>query len=135
MAVDRKIIPDDNTSREVLNDELYDLKTPTPSKVNEIFWQKMQKSANRATDWFYKLCVDNNYVKKEAIAKNIVFSGRSSKNHELEITINLSKPEKDPKAIAAAAHNTGNKYPQCALCLENEGYVGGYGKMPEVIYV
>ncbi|MCT7750659.1 MAG: UDP-glucose--hexose-1-phosphate uridylyltransferase, partial [Lactobacillus gasseri] len=128
MAVDRKIIPDDNTSREVLNDKLYDLKTPTPSKVNEIFWQKMQKSANTATDWFYKLCVDNNYVKKEAIAKNIVFSGKSSKDHELEITINLSKPEKDPKAIAAAAHSTGNKYPQCALCLENEGYVGGYGK-------
>ena len=94
IAVDRKIIPDDNTSREVLNDKLYDLKTPTPSKVNEIFWQKMQKSANAATDWFYKLCVDNNYVKKEAIAKNIVFSGKSSKNHELEITINLSKPEK-----------------------------------------
>lgn len=64
MAVDRKIIPDDNTSREVLNDELYDLKTPTPSKVNEIFWQKMQKSAITATDWFYKLCVDNNYVKR-----------------------------------------------------------------------
>lgn len=128
MAVDRKIIPDDNTSREILNDKLYDLKTPTPSKVNETFWQKMQKSANTATDWFYKLCVDNNYVKKEAIAKNIVFSGKSSKDHELEITINLSKPEKDPKAIAAAAHSTGNKYPQCALCLENEGYVGGYGK-------
>ncbi|MDE7049349.1 MAG: UDP-glucose--hexose-1-phosphate uridylyltransferase [Lactobacillus sp.] len=128
MAIDRKIIPDDNTSREVLNDKLYDLKTPMPSKVNEIFWEKMQKSANDATGWFYKLCVDNNYVKKEAIAKNIVFSGKSSKNHELEITINLSKPEKDPKAIAAAAHSKGEKYPKCALCLENEGYVGGYGK-------
>lgn len=128
MAIDQKIIPDDNTSREVLNDELYDLKTPTPSKVNEIFWQKMQESSNKATDWFYKLCVENNYVKKEAIAKNIVFSGKSSKNHELEITINLSKPEKDPKAIAAAALSKGDKYPQCALCLENEGYVGGYGK-------
>ncbi len=58
------------------------------------FSGKNAKSANAATDWFYKLCVDNNYVKKEAIAKNIVFSGKSSKNHELEITINLSKPEK-----------------------------------------
>ncbi len=128
MAVDHKIIPDDVTSREVLNDELYDLKIPAPSKVNEIFWEKMQKSPKTATDWFYRLCVDNNYVKKEAIAKNIVFSGKSSKNHELEITINLSKPEKDPKAIAAAAHNVENKYPKCALCLENEGYLGGYGK-------
>ncbi|MGE9945683.1 UDP-glucose--hexose-1-phosphate uridylyltransferase [Lactobacillus johnsonii] len=128
LAVKNEKIPDDITSREVLNDQLYDLATPTPSKTNSIFWQKMQKSSEKATDWFYKLCEENNYVKKEAIAKNVVFSGTSSKGHGLEITINLSKPEKDPKAIAAAAHATGKKYPQCALCLENEGYLGGYGK-------
>ena len=128
LAVKREKIPDDITSREVLNDELYDLMTPIPSQVNDIFWDKMQESSEKATDWFYKLCVDNNYVKKEAIARNIVFDGTSSKGHGLEITINLSKPEKDPKAIAAAAHATGKKYPQCALCLENEGYIGGYGK-------
>lgn len=128
LAVQNKKISDDVTSREVLNDQLYDLITPTPSKTNGIFWQKMQKSPEKATDWFYKLCENNNYVKKEAIAKNVVFSGTSSKGHGLEITINLSKPEKDPKAIAAAAHATGKKYPQCALCLENEGYLGGYGK-------
>ena len=128
LAVKNEKIPDDITSREVLNDQLYDLATPTPSKTNSIFWQKMQKSSEKATDWLYKLCEDNNYVKKEAIAKNVVFSGTSSKGHGLEITINLSKPEKDPKAIAAAAHATGKKYPQCALCLENEGYLGGYGK-------
>lgn len=128
IAVKNEKIPDDVTSREVLNDQLYDLATPTPSKTNEIFGQKMERSSEKATDWFYKLCVNNNYVKKEAIAKNVVFSGTSSKGHGLEITINLSKPEKDPKAIAAAAHATDKKYPQCALCLENEGYVGGYGK-------
>ena len=128
LAVQSKKISDDVTSREVLNDQLYDLITPTPSKTNGIFWQKMQKSPEKATDQFYKLCENNNYVKKEAIAKNVVFSGTSSKGHGLEITINLSKPEKDPKAIAAAAHATGKKYPQCALCLENEGYLGGYGK-------
>ena len=128
LAVQNKKISDDVTSREVLNDQLYDLITPTPSKTNGIFWQKMQKSPEKATDWFYKICENNNYVKKEAIAKNVVFSGTSSKGHGLEITINLSKPEKDPKAIAAAAHATGKKYPQCALCLENEGYLGGYGK-------
>ncbi len=128
LAVKREKIPDDITSREVLNDELYDLMTPIPSQVNDIFWNKMQESSEKATDWFYKLCVDNNYVKKEAIARNIVFDGTSSKGHGLEITINLSKPEKDPKAIAAAAHATGKKYHQCALCLENEGYIGGYGK-------
>ncbi|RVU71685.1 MULTISPECIES: UDP-glucose--hexose-1-phosphate uridylyltransferase [Lactobacillus] len=128
LAVKREKIADDVTSREVLNDQLYDLATPIPSETNRIFWEKMQKSPKEATDWFYKLCEDNNYVKKEAIAKNIVFDGTSSKGHDLEITINLSKPEKDPKAIAAAAHATGKKYPQCALCLENEGYLGGYGK-------
>lgn len=128
IAVKNKKIPDDVTSREVLNDQLYDLATPTPSKTNEIFWQKMERASEKATDWLYKLCVNNNYVKKEAIAKNVVFSGTSSKGHGLEITINLSKPEKDPKAIAAATHATGKKYPQCALCFENEGYVGGYGK-------
>lgn len=128
LAVQNKKISDDVTSREVLNDQLYDLITPTPSKTNGIFWQKMQKSPEKATDWFYKICENNNYVKKEAIAKNVVFSGTSSKGPGLEITINLSKPEKDPKAIAAAAHATGKKYPQCALCLENEGYLGGYGK-------
>lgn len=128
LAVKNQKIPDDITSREVLNDQLYDLMTPTPSKTNEIFWQKMQNSSRAATKWFYNLCVNNDYVKKEAIAKNIVFSGTSSKGHGLEITINLSKPEKDPKAIAAAAHTAATKYPQCALCLENEGYLGGYGK-------
>ena len=128
LAVKREKIPDDITSREVLNDELYDLMTPIPSQVNDIFFILLQESSEKATDWFYKLCVDNNYVKKEAIARNIVFDGTSSKGHGLEITINLSKPEKDPKAIAAAAHATGKKYPQCALCLENEGYIGGYGK-------
>lgn len=128
IAVENEKIPNDVTSKEVLNDQLYDLMTPTPSKTNNIFWQKMQNSPEKATDWFYQLCVNNDYVKEEAIAKNVVFSGTSSKGHGLEITINLSKPEKDPKAIAAAAHATGKKYPQCALCLENEGYLGGYGK-------
>lgn len=128
MAIKNEKIPDDLTSWEVLNDQLYDLLTPTPSKTNEIFWQKMQNSSKEATDWFYQLCENNDYVKKEAIAKNVVFSGTSSKGHGLEITINLSKPEKDPKAIAAAAKASGKKYPQCALCLENEGYLGGYGK-------
>lgn len=128
LAVRNKKIADDQTSREVLNDQLYDLMTPVPSRVNYLFWQKMQESSKEATSWFYDLCVRNNYVKKEAIAKNIVFDGTGKNGHELEITINLSKPEKDPKAIAAAAHDTGKKYPKCALCLENEGYLGGYGK-------
>ncbi|MFR0600623.1 UDP-glucose--hexose-1-phosphate uridylyltransferase [Lactobacillus equicursoris] len=128
LAVSRKKIPDDQTSREILADQLADLMTPAPSKVNDLFWNKYHDSAKTATDWFYQLCIDNNYVKKDAIAKNVVFSGDSSYGHPLEITINLSKPEKDPKAIAAAAKKRDDSYPKCDLCLENEGYLGTYGK-------
>ena len=128
LAVSRKKIPDDQTSREILADQLADLMTPAPSKGNDLFWNKYHDSAKAATDWFYQLCIDNNYVKKDAIAKNVVFSGDSSYGHPLEITINLSKPEKDPKAIAAAAKKRDDSYPKCDLCLENEGYLGTYGK-------
>lgn len=128
IAVKHHKINDDITSREILNDLLYDLATPIPSEVNRIFWEKMAISPKDATQWFYQLCIDNNYIKKKAIAKNIDYSGISSQGHELEITINLSKPEKDPKAIARAAISKSQDYPKCALCLENEGYLGDYGK-------
>ncbi|MDD6719231.1 MAG: UDP-glucose--hexose-1-phosphate uridylyltransferase [Lactobacillus porci] len=128
LAVKRGKIPDDATSREILADQLADLATPAPSKVNELFWNKYDEDPKAATNWFYDLCTTNNYVKKTAIAKNIVFSGTSSYGHPLEVTINLSKPEKDPKAIAAAAKKKDTDYPKCDLCLENEGYLGDYGK-------
>ncbi|MCQ5003085.1 UDP-glucose--hexose-1-phosphate uridylyltransferase, partial [Escherichia coli] len=91
------------------------------------FWQKHEQSPQQATDWFYDLCTSNDYVKVSAIKKNIEFTKKVNDGNELEITINLSKPEKDPKAIAAAAHDTQKKYPQCALCMENEGYLGRLG--------
>lgn len=128
LAVKRDKIPDDVTSREILADQLADFLTPAPSKVNGLFWNKYDQSPKAATDWFYDLSTHNNYVKKAAIAKNIVFSGKSTYGHPLEITINLSKPEKDPKAIAAAAKKKDTDYPKCDLCLENEGYLGDYGK-------
>lgn len=127
LAVKRGKIEDGQTEREILNDQLYDLMTPRPSVVNEEFWEKYQESPETATNWFYKLMTSNDYVKVAAIKKNIVFD-RPTKYGNLEITINLSKPEKDPKAIAAAAHDTKKKYPQCALCMENEGYKGRLGQ-------
>lgn len=127
LAVARGKIEDGQTAREILNDQLYDLMTPRPSEVNREFWEKYQQSPDDATNWFYNLCTSNNYVKVEAIKKNVVFD-RPTKYGNLEITINLSKPEKDPKAIAAAAHDTKKKYPQCALCMENEGYKGRLGQ-------
>lgn len=127
LAVKRGKIDDGQTAKEILNDQLYDLMTPTPSVVNHKFWEKYQQSPSTATDWFYNLCTSNDYVKVAAIKKNVVFD-KPTKYGNLEITINLSKPEKDPKAIAAAAHDTAKKYPQCALCMENEGYKGCLGQ-------
>lgn len=127
LAVKRGKIEDGQTEREILNDQLYDLMTPHPSVVNHEFWEKYQQSPDTATNWFYNLCTSNDYVKVAAIKKNVVFD-KPTKYGNLEITINLSKPEKDPKAIAAAAHNTKKKYPQCALCMENEGYKGRLGQ-------
>ncbi|TGY64693.1 UDP-glucose--hexose-1-phosphate uridylyltransferase [Limosilactobacillus reuteri] len=127
LAVKRGKIDDGQTAKEILNDQLYDLLTPTPSVVNHKFWEKYQQSPSTATDWFYHLCTSNDYVKVAAIKKNVVFD-KPTKYGNLEITINLSKPEKDPKAIAAAAHDTAKKYPQCALCMENEGYKGRLGQ-------
>ena len=127
LAVDRGKIEDGQTAREILNDQLYDLMTPTPSVVNHKFWEKYQQSPSTATDWFYHLCTSNDYVKVAAIKKNVVFE-KPTKYGNLEITINLSKPEKDPKAIAQAAHDNVKKYPQCALCMENEGFKGQLGQ-------
>ena len=99
---------------------------PRPSIVNEEFNGRMGVDEPRAaTDWFYGLCCDAGYVRRAAIARNIKWSTPTNWG-DLEITINLSKPEKDPRDIAAAgvAKNTGDKYPACQLCIENEGYPG-----------
>ncbi len=98
--------------------------TPRPSAVAERFGKLRQDSPTAATDWFYRMSCDVRYVREAAIAKNVSWES-PSRWGELEITINLSKPEKDPVAIAAAgAAPTGEKYPACQLCMENEGYLG-----------
>lgn len=127
LAVSREKIADGPTAREILNDQLYDLLTPLPSAVNHLFWEKYEQSPQAATNWFYQLCTNNDYVKVAAIKKNVVFKHAVKGGNELEITINLSKPEKDPQAIAKAAHDKDKQYPQCVLCMENEGYMGRLG--------
>ena len=127
LAIAHGAIEDSVTDRLILNDQLFDLMTPTPTRVNARFWEDYHCSPETATNNFYRLCTENNYVKVAAIKKNIEFVKKVQDGNELEITINLSKPEKDPKAIQAAAHDTAVKYPQCALCMENEGYKGRLG--------
>lgn len=102
---------------------LMDLMTPSPSQVNRDFWQTYQDSPEQAIGDFFELSKRNDYIKMAAIAKNIYYQV-STEYGDLEITINLSKPEKDPKSIAAATKAEASNYPKCLLCMENEGYQG-----------
>lgn len=125
-AIKNGKIEDNQTAKEILNDQLMDFVTPLPSKVNAKFWNLYQKSPETATNYFYKLSQDNDYIKVKAIAKNISYQVKTDYGN-LEITINLSKPEKDPKAIALAGKQKQTGYPKCQLCMENEGYLGRLG--------
>ena len=122
-AVRLGTIEDSLAAREILGADLMDLVTPCPSQVNRDFWASYAQSPEQAIADFYQLSQKNDYIKLKAIAKNIAYRVPSDYG-ELEITINLSKPEKDPKEIAAAKLVKSSNYPQCQLCMENEGYHG-----------
>ena len=122
-AVRLETIEDSQTARKILGVDLMDLVTPCPSQVNRDFWATYAQSPEQAIADFYQLSQKNDYIKLKAIAKNIAYRVPSDYG-ELEITINLSKPEKDPKAIAAAKLVKSSNYPKCQLCMENEGYHG-----------
>ena len=122
-AVRLGTIEDSLAAREILGADLMNLVTPCPSQVNRDFWNTYVQSPEQAIADFYQLSQKNDYIKLKAIAKNIAYRV-SSDYGELEITINLSKPEKDPKEIAAAKLVKSSNYPQCQLCMENEGYHG-----------
>lgn len=111
------------TQKEQFLSQLMDFLTPPPSVVNAFFAQHYAKDPKEATDYFYTLSQKNDYIKTQAIAKNIAFTTPSPYG-DLEITINLSKPEKDPKQIAREKQATTVAYPKCLLCMENEGYYG-----------
>ena len=122
-AVRLEPIEDSQAARDILGADLMDLVTPCPSQVNRDFWNTYAQSPEQAIADFYQLSQKNDYIKLKAISKNIVYRVPSDYG-ELEITINLSKPEKDPKEIAAAKLVKSSNYPQCQLCMENEGYHG-----------
>ncbi|MEI5989487.1 UDP-glucose--hexose-1-phosphate uridylyltransferase [Enterococcus crotali] len=117
------IVKEEPAALEIFEAQLMDFLTPPPSVVNALFAQYYEKDPVDATDYFYKLSQENDYIKTRAIAKNIVFPAETEYG-QLEITINLSKPEKDPKQIAAQRQLTQVEYPKCVLCMENEGYKG-----------
>ena len=122
-AVKNGIIEDDITSRDLFDTELMGRLTPRPSQVRKTFGEKYPVSPEAATDWYYKLSQDTDYIRRYRIAKDMKWTA-ATEYGELDITVNLSKPEKDPKAIAAAKLAPQSGYPKCLLCAENEGYAG-----------
>lgn len=123
IAVANSKIQDSMAAKDSLGAELMDWITPSPSQVNRYFWETYPQSKEDAIADFYALSKRNDYIKVEAIAQNIAFEAETPYG-SLEITINLSKPEKDPKDIAAAKLAKASHYPACQLCFENEGYQG-----------
>ncbi len=109
--------------RDLFDTELMGRLTPRPAQVIEKFQALYREDPQKATDWYYEFSQDTNYIRRERIAKDIQWKAATPYG-ELDVTINLSKPEKDPKAIAAAKNLPASAYPRCLLCVENEGYAG-----------
>ena len=109
--------------RDLFDTKLMDCLMPRPSEVTAKFRELYQKSPMEATDYFYKLSQDSNYIRRYRIKKDMRWSVPSPYG-DIDISINLSKPEKDPKAIAAAKLAKQSGYPKCLLCKENVGYAG-----------
>ncbi len=126
-AVSQGIIEDTVTSRDLFDTRIMGIFTPRPSSVRERFAKLYIKSPKEATDYFYKLSCDTNYIRTDRIRKDKKWIYKSPYG-SLDITINLSKPEKDPKEIAKAKDAPVGSYPKCALCKENEGYRGSHAK-------
>ena len=120
----RGVLPEDSVVyRDLFDTMLMGRLTPRPAQVIERFRALYAESPERATDWYYRFSQDTNYIRRDRIAKDVKWVAPTEYG-ELDITINLSKPEKDPRAIAAAKAAPQSGYPKCLLCKENEGYAG-----------
>ena len=117
------IDPDTQDARDQFDTELMNCLMPRPSEVVRKFYQLYQEDKQAATDYYYGLSRSSNYIRVDRIEKDKLWTAPTEYG-DLVITINLSKPEKDPKAIAAAKNAPQSGYPKCALCRENEGYLG-----------
>ena len=122
-ACKRDIIEDNIVSRDLFDTKLMNCLMPRPAEVQRTFWEKYKVSPTEATDYFYKLSQDSDYIRRYRVCKDMKWTV-DTQYGTLDVTINLSKPEKDPKAIAAARNAKASSYPKCQLCIENEGYAG-----------
>lgn len=122
-AVNRGLIEDSIGYRDLFDTKMMNCLVPRPAQVQKEFWDAYEKSPEAATEYFYKLSQDSDYIRRYRVKKDKKWTVESPYG-TIDITINLSKPEKDPKAIAAAKNAKNNAYPKCQLCMENEGYAG-----------
>ena len=122
-AVSRGIIEDSVVYRDLFDTKIMNCLMPRPAQVQKEFWDRYEKDPQEATDYFYKLSQDSDYIRRYRVKKDQKWTV-DSEYGTIDITINLSKPEKDPKAIAAAKLAKSSSYPKCLLCPENEGYAG-----------
>ena len=123
-AIENGIIPDRGiVGRDLFDTKLMGILTPRPSEIVREFNRLFAESPKRATDWYYRISCASDYIRTYRIKKDLKWT-YCGKYGDLDITVNLSKPEKDPKAIAAAKLQKQTGYPACAICRENEGYAG-----------
>lgn len=123
-AVQKGIIEEDTvTNRDLFDTKVMGAITPMPSTVRRKFKQLYEEAPQKATDFYYQFSMYTNYIRRDRIAKDEKWKADTAYG-EIDITINLSKPEKDPRDIAKAASQAKNEYPKCLLCEENEGYAG-----------
>ena len=124
IAAEKGLLPDNTTTyRDLFDAKIMDCVMPRPKTVIDTFYGLYEKDKKAATDWFYKFSQDNDYIRRYRLVKDVRYTV-DSRYGTIEISINLSKPEKDPKAIAAAKAAAQTAYPKCQLCAENEGYFG-----------
>ena len=122
-ACKKEIIPDSIVYKDLFDTKLMGILTPFPREVIQKFSALYQESPEQATDWYYDFSCNTDYIRRYRIQKDMRWK-TDTPYGEIDITINLSKPEKDPKAIAAAKLAPQSSYPKCMLCRENEGYAG-----------
>lgn len=126
-AVENGIIEDGTVSRDLFDTKLMGVLTPRPSAVIDRFFEEYAKTPEKATDYYYKLSQDSDYIRRYRIVKDMKWK-TPTEYGDIDITINLSKPEKDPKAIAAAKNAVQSSYPKCLLCPQTEGFAGNMSK-------
>ena len=126
-ALDKGLVSDSITEQDLFDTKIMDCLLGRPSEIVRKFDELLKKSPKEATDWYYDFSKATNYIREDRIVKDVKWQADSPYG-KLDITINLSKPEKDPKAIAAAKKLVQTGYPKCLLCRENEGFAGDMNK-------